>query len=92
MATADNSTLPSHEIALIHIKHCFKNYGVVAFFNMAKHYERNMFLLSSFTINILKNLFAFIYNCRIPKKSILHFLNSVTLGKLLDTLNSLFPH
>lgn len=73
MATADNITLPSHEIALIHIKHCFKNYDVVAFFNMAKHYERNMFLLSSFTINILKNLFAFIYNCRIPKKSILPF-------------------
>lgn len=59
MATADNITLPSHETALIHIKHCFKNYGVVAFFNMAKHYERNMFLLSSFTINILQKPVCF---------------------------------
>lgn len=90
-ATADKVTLPVHEIALIHIKFCFKNYGVVAFFYMAKHHQRDMFLSSSFTINILKNLITFIYSCQNPKKSILPFLSSMTLGKLLDILNSLFP-
>ena len=93
---------PSHSLSfplsLTRINKIFLKMMVsLHFLKLAKHYQRDMFLSSSFTINMFQKPAYFISNShtfeleiRSPdfqRSPFHHFLSTMTLGQLLDILN-----